>query len=249
MDWRLRTLCWTFLLACGVSSAEASPRELPRLTEASVGTLSEMVAKAKGRPNEEYRLHGLIAYAQRDYKQAVRHFERAAFHADKYAQHYLSLMHWHGIGAPVDHVLGYAWSDLAAERGTTKLLLLREKMWQELSLDEQSDVGVRGAALYVRYGDSAAQRRTENAMRRFASNMTGSRVGWGGQLEVAGRPSGGSFEICGAINASGSANVQFASAADLYGIDFDQYWRQQDLLIQTGSVEIGPVEPIRSPTP
>lgn len=247
MHLRLRTICWAFLLLSGASSVAASPHEAPRFTAASVGTLSDMVAKAKGRPNEEYRLHGLVAYAQRDYALAVRHFERAAYFADKHSQHYLSLMHWHGIGVPTDHVLGYAWADLAAERGSTKLLLLREKMWQQLSLDEQSGVHARGADLYARYGDGIAKRRTENVMRRFANNVTGSRVGWVGQVEVAGRPSAGSFGTCGAIDSSGSANVLTASAADLYAVDIDQYWRQQDLLFHTGSVEIGRVEPIRSP--
>ena len=247
MDRRLRALFLAFLWVFGVSSAKASPHETPKLTEASLGTLNDMMAKAKGRPNEEYRLHGLIAYAQRDYTQAVQHFERAAYFADKYSQHYLSLMHWHGIGTPMDHVIGYAWADLAAERGSTKLLLLREKMWQELSPDEQSDIGARGTELYARYGDSVAKQRTENRMRRFRNNVTGSRVGWVGQVEVAGRPSGGSFGICGGVDSSGSANVLTASAADLYGSDLDLYWQQQDMLIQMGSVEIGPVEPIPSP--
>ena len=219
-----------------------------KLTDASFMDIDSMVLAAKGKPNEEYRLHGLKAYQQRNYPDAVRRFELAALHADKYSQHYLSLMHWHGAGVPVDPVQGYIWADLAAERGSKRLLAIREKMWAGLTPSQQAEVETRGAGFYARYGDEVAQPRVEGVIRAFARDMTGSRVGYRNQrMEVSVGPANGAFGLPGSNNQLS----QPPTGDELYGKEgglraLAGYWKEQDRLLD-GNVDVGPVQTLRSP--
>jgi hypothetical protein len=174
----------------------------------------------------------------------VSAFKIAAYHADKYSQHYLSLIFWHGAGVPADRVQAYIWSDLAGERGIKPLLVIREKMWSQLTLAEQAQVQEEGEAYYAKYGDGVAQSRTEASIRHFRNAMTGSRLGHRGQkLEIAGKPEGGSFDVCPSED-TGTNNVVTVSAAELYsGLDeIELYWKQQDMLMRKlPMVEVGPL--------
>lgn len=220
------------------------------LTDASFMQLDEMLPSLRGRPNEEFRIHGLKAYGQREYADAIRRFEAAANHADKYSQHYLSLIHWHGVGTPVDRVQAYIWSDLAAERGNVRLLAIREKMWAQLSTPEQARVAARGPAYYARYGDEVAKPRAEAEMRRFAREMTGSRVGYRNQpIETGGGPVNGVFVSEVGSNAAAYAVSVAGSPDELYGKEggirrLQTYWQEQDRLLE-GSVEVGELETVR----
>lgn len=231
-------------LASGMAAA-ASPMTF---TDASFMDIDAMVLAAKGRPNEEYRLHGLKAYKQGNYPDAMKRFEVAAYHADKYSQHFLSLMHWHGIGLPPDHVQGYIWSDLAAERGSKRMLAIREKMWAELTPAQQAQVEARGTEFYARYGDAVAKPRVESEIRAFARDMTGSRVGYRNQrMDVMVGPPSGSFSGPGSRNQLS----QPPSADELYGKEgglraLTTYWKEQDRLLD-GSVDVGPVQTVRRP--
>jgi TPR repeat protein len=80
----------------------------------------------------------------------------AARYGDKYSQHRLSLIYWHGVGAAKDRVEAYVWADLAAERGYPSLLAIREKMWNALTLQEREAVPDRGKRRFAKYGDAAA---------------------------------------------------------------------------------------------
>ena len=238
------------LWACGaialgmavVASAQASGPL--KLTDAKFHEVVSMSHAAEGRPNEEARLAAMRAHLRGDHASAAAHFLRAAYYADKYSQHALSLLNWHGVGVPVDRVEAYVWADLAAERGRHQLLLVRERMWQDLSAEQRAQVQAIGPGFYARYGDAEAQPRAEAVMRRFAMKMTGSRVGFDGQmLEIAGRPQGGLFGP--QVGSAGSAymNSTAASRDDLYGEtrrDFAAYWDGQDQLLD-GRVEVGPV--------
>lgn len=235
-----RTLLAALALALASSMATAAPPLT--LTDASFMDIDDMVLAAKGRPNEEYRLHGLKAYQQGNYPDAMTRFEVAAYNADKYSQHYLSLMHWHGVGVPPDHVQAYIWADLAAERGSKRLLLIREKMWAELTPTQQAQVEARGTEFYARYGDAVAQPRVEGKIRAFARDMTGSRVGYRNQrLDVSVGPPSGSFSGPGSQNQLSTP----PSADELYGKDgglhaLTTYWKEQDRLLD-GTVDVGPV--------
>lgn len=241
----VKILALAFGLATVVS---AQAGDALKLTDAKFHEIDSMERAARGRPNEEARLSALKAYRRGDHGDALRHFERAAYYADKYSQHSLSLMHWHGVGVPADRVQAYVWADLAAERGVRSLLLLRERMWQELSADERERARSMGPEHYARYGDEVAQRRAEGAMRRFVAKMTGSRAGFEAQkLEIAGRPQGGTF-----APQVGSMSTMYidsvaASREELYGDtrrDLAAYWARQDRLLD-GRVEVGPMRPVR----
>lgn len=106
--------------------------------------------------NEYYRFKAAREASKGDWAHAAVLFEIAARYGDKYSQHRLSLIHWHGVGAPKNHVEGYIWADLAAERGYPPLLAIREKMWEALTPEERAAVPVRGKRYYARYGDAAA---------------------------------------------------------------------------------------------
>lgn len=235
--------CALALFAMGGALAEDGLQ----FTGASFLDIDALVSASKGRPNEEHRLRGLKSYKTGHYRDALASFEEAAYYADKYSQHYLSLMHWHGVGVDRDPVQAYIWSDLAAERGSRPLLVLREKIWSELTPGQQAQVQVRGQDFYARYGDAVAKPRTESVMRRFASKMTGSRVGYRGQqLVVFDGPSSGSFFGPGSRNQLDTP----PSADELYGEDgsfrrLSTYWQQQDRLLE-GNVEVGPLEPVRA---
>lgn len=135
-------------------------------------------------PNERFRLYGQRAAAQKQWHDAARSFRTAASYADKYSQHRLSLMYWHGVGVPVDRVEAYLWSDLAAERGYPQFLAIRERMWRELDPQQQAAVAQRGSKLQAEYGDAAAKRRFGIAMLRGRSQVTGSRTGFVGRLGI-----------------------------------------------------------------
>lgn len=234
-----------------MGSALAAPPVV--LTDASFLEIDSMVVPAKGRPNEELRLRGLKSYQTGNYRDAVEAFEGAAYHADKYSQHYLSLIHWHGVGVPVDRVQAYIWADLAAERGNSRpLLAIREKMWAQMDQQQQAGMEVRGAAYYARYGDAVAKPRTEGKMRAFARDMTGSRIGYRNQrLEVSGPPVNGTFITDVGSNVAAYFISQAASPDELYGKEgglarLDGYWREQDRMLD-GKVDVGPLETVRKP--
>jgi hypothetical protein len=219
-----------------------------QLTGASFLEIDELVTAAKGRPNEEHRLRGLKSYKTGHYRDALESFEVAAYNADKYSQHYLSLMYWHGVGTERDPVQAYIWSDLAAERGSKPLLVLREKIWSQLTPEQQAQVQMRGEDFYARYGDAVAKPRAESVMRQFARDMTGSRVGFRNQpLEVFDGPSNGAFGKPGSRN---QLDVP-PTADELYGQEgglrrLSTYWQQQDRLLE-GNVEVGPLQNVPTP--
>lgn len=134
------------LLACSIVTALAAAPV--KLTDAGFMDIQGQVKSSRGRPNEEQRLRGLMSYQNGEYGDAVAAFERAAHYADKFSQHYLSLIHWHGVGVRPDPVQGYIWADLAAERGSPRLLAIREKMWSQLTPRQQAEAAERGVDDY-----------------------------------------------------------------------------------------------------
>lgn len=240
-------------LACANPTRAADPEDVLDLTDAGFMEIDDLVAGAKGRPNEEARWRGLKSYTQGRYAEAADAFERSALYADKFSQHYLSLMHWHGVGVQRDPVEAYIWADLAAERMSRKLLLVRERMWQELTPVQREQVAERGPGFYARYGDDVAKPRAEGVMRQYARDMTGSRVGYRNQqLAVFGKPDNGAFAVKTGSNAAALVMPQAASPDELYGKEgglrrLTNYWQEQDVLLEGGKVEVGPLSPARGP--
>ncbi|MBB1062027.1 SEL1-like repeat protein [Marilutibacter spongiae] len=159
------------------ASADARNRLAPQLMELSLNQLDQAASMAADHPNELWRARALRSLKLERPERAVEQFRTAARYADKFSQHSLSLMYWHGVGVPADRALAYVWSDLAAERGYEDLLRVREKMWLSLDAAERQRALGIGPAMYARYGDDVARPRTDWAIRRALADATGSRVG------------------------------------------------------------------------
>jgi len=214
----------------------------------------DAVRMSVGHPNELSRWHGMWAYDNGRHEEALQHFQRAAKFGDKFSQHFLSLMYWHGEGVAKDPVQAYIWSDLAAERGNTRdLLEIREKIWMALTPAQQQQARERGLDYFDRYGDHATLPRTNAQLRHFERNRTGSRAG-ARTMQMAiqlGGPVGGSWS--GPSSRSTAAMVGSATDEQMYGADRTRpsmYWRTQDRMLGAliGQVEVGPIEAVDEPT-
>jgi uncharacterized protein len=231
---------WT-LLAVGLLAlaAQAQPTAfqedvIPQARTLTFAQLDRAEAMARyGHPNEMWRYRALRALKLEQGTRALDYFRFAAKYGDKFSQHALSLMYWHGVGAAADRAQAYAWSDLAAERGYRDLLLVREKMWMEMNAADRARALLLGEGVYAEYGDAVAKPRQAWAMRRALANATGSRVG------------------------ASTDRIQFLggdySARDFYAEERweqDTYWREQDRQWKA-KVIVLPLEqlPERSPTP
>ncbi|AWV08801.1 SEL1-like repeat protein [Marilutibacter maris] len=161
------------------SEAASSPEAaiVPQVRTLSFIELERAEGLAAAHLNELWRVRALRALKLDDAGRALDEFRMAARYADKFSQHSLSLMYWHGVGTASDRALAYAWSDVAAERGYRDLLLVREKMWSQLNAEERRRALEIGPALYADYGDAVAQPRMEWALRQARANVTGSRLG------------------------------------------------------------------------
>lgn len=169
------------LLACAFAAAagaQPTAQLLPQTRDLSFTQLDRAEAMARyGHPNEMWRYRALRALKLEQLERALEDFRRAARYGDKFSQHSLSLMHWHGVGTAVDRAHAYVWADLAAERGYRDLLLVREKMWMEMDAASRARALLLGEEMYAQYGDAIAKPRMEWAMRQALASATGSRVG------------------------------------------------------------------------
>lgn len=194
-----------------------------------------LVKMAANHPNELYRLYANRDAANGHWAQAARNFRAAARYSDKYSQHRLSMLFWHGVGVRRDRVEAYIWADLAAERGYPQFLAIREKMWAELTPAEQAEVPVRGAPIVAEFGDHAAKPRFARAVAQGLRQRTGSRTGFDtGSVITAVGPGNQLFGSVGGVNLS---RMFEASRTDP-----DQYWAFEDRVWKTAVVEVGEVE-------
>ena len=250
MGIRLFCLPSALYAALFASAAWAAPQL--ELTRASFMDIDSNLRQAQGHPNERERLIELKAYKMGRHAEAIERFERAASYADKYSQHYLSLIYWHGEGVARNLVKAYIWSDLAAERGSRPLLAIREKIWAHLDESQRKQVQADGPAYYDRYGDAVAKPRAEREIRQFATKMTGSRVGFQQKLDIQnGGPINGSFgnttpgTLASSLAVNGSSNDR-----EMYGqqrTDLAVYWSAQDKELNGGRVDVGPLQQDRTP--
>lgn len=176
----LSALVLATALACAALPAAAGAQSLSLQEQAVVASQ----AFQKGHPDLHYRHAGLDAMDRGRPADARHFFTLGARHADKLSQAMLADLWWNGQGGPADRALGYAWMDLAAERGTTWLLARRERFWEALDAAERERAVTEGRALYAVYGDPVAQPRQERVMRRTMGQMTGSRTGALGAMTV-----------------------------------------------------------------
>lgn len=213
-------------------SADPAPARKPPGIDPAVLTEGFLAAH----PDLRWRREGVQAYEKGDYEAALTFFKRAARHADKPSQALLADMHWRGQGTAADRALGYIWMDLAAERLYQDFLVFRERYWAELSEAERSDALARGQALYAEYGDDVAKPRLEKVLRRERRNVTGSRLGFVGNLTI--------IPQTGPLAGTGMT----LSGERYYAKEYwepERYWRLQDEIWKAplrGRVRVGDVE-------
>jgi hypothetical protein len=202
----------------------------------------EVRKMAQGHPNEIGRLNGLEAYALGRDSHARAEFQRAARFADKYSQARLALMHWYGEGGAADPVMAYVWADLAAERGYTGMLAIREEIWGKLTPDQQTRALEYGQQYYAEYGDAVAKKRMANALRRARSKTTGSRTGFVGFLSVM-IPDGSGVNLGSSMGSNRGIGQFYAE----YRWDPERYWQVEDAFFGKGEVEVGPLQKADAP--
>jgi uncharacterized protein len=191
-------------------------------------------------PNERYRLYGQKAAATKNWVDAANAFRIAARYADKYSQHRLSLMHWYGVGVPLDRVKAYVWSDLAAERGYPQFLAIRERMWRELTAEQQAAVAQRGPALYAEFGDPTAKKRFEIALAQGRRQLTGSHTGFDGGVGIM------SPDSARGLLSSVIDDTKIASLHSPSRTNPERYWQQEDRAWKNGMVSVGEIENIEA---
>lgn len=136
-------------------------------------------------PDLRFRASGVEAFNRHDDEAALHDFQRAAYYADKASQAMVAEMLWDGRGAARDRPLAYAWMDLAAERGYPVFLAVRERYWLELDPAGRARAIDAGRAVYAHYGDAVAKPRIAAQLRRGRGQVTGSRTGFVGTLDIA----------------------------------------------------------------
>jgi uncharacterized protein len=183
----------------------------------------------------KYRMLGIEEYKKQNYEKALRYFRRASFFADKPSQGMVAEMYWKGEGAPRDPVQAYVWMDLAAERGYRGFIGLREAYWKSLSEADRARAVQEGQAVYARFGDAAAKPRYEWELRQGRREMTGSRTGYRGNVQI---------EIPGP---AGSQSIHGSKFYDDRYWDAKKYWAWQDKIWMKPkivTVTIGDVETV-----
>lgn len=183
-----RPLVATLLGLLAVPAAGSGPPPRTDAYEAIVLQSHEFLVY---HPDLRFRGLGMQARERGRHEEARNDFRNAARYGDKLSQAALADMLWNGQGGPVDRALGYAWMDLAAERGTEWLVVQRERFWEALSADERERAAREGRALYAEFGDPAATPRLERELRAGSLRQTGSRAGWNGAMRSQGRGDAG----------------------------------------------------------
>lgn len=188
-------------------------------------------------PDMKYRLLGMDAVKKGRYEDALRFFRRASFYADKPSQGMVAEMLWNGQGVPQDRAVAYAWMDLAAERGYKGFLGLRERYWKQLTEEERARALAEGEAIYARFGDAAAKPRYEQQLRRGRMQMTGSRTGFTGNLQII--IPGASEDSYSTLDGSKFYDERYWDAKKYWAYT-DQLWKDPPI----GRVSVGEVEQV-----
>ncbi len=191
-------------------------------------------------PDLRYRQLGHEAQTDGRMSEARDHFRAAARYADKLSQAALAEMWWSGQGGPADRAIGYAWMDLAAERGTPLLLAKREQYWEALGPIERDRAVSEGRALYAEYGDPVAQPRLERALRAGLHRVTGSRTGSVARMEMYVREGRG----------AGRVDADAFYQDDYWQPERYWQWRAEELARVgggTGTVDVGAATTVRQP--
>ena len=195
----------------------------------------------KYHPDLKFRRMGLEAYERGDFTEALKLFRKSAYYGDKPSQGMVGQMLWKGEGEGPEPALAYAWMDLAAERGYPTFVGLREHFWKQMDATTRESSIAQGQAVYARYGDAVAKPRMESQLRRGRTKVTGSRVGFVGNLKI--------------LVPGPTGEWTWVRGQDIYEPRLWQsyeYWQWQDETWRAsprGVVEIGPLSTTAVPPP
>jgi hypothetical protein len=170
------------LLGTGLAHADNPDPTIDRNDQIVMSTDAFLSAH----PDMKYRREGWLAFEAGQYPQAIAHFTEAARFGDKMSQAMLAEMAWKGQGQAVNRPLGYAWADLAAERGYRQFVALREQYWAQLTAEEQATAIKVGQPLLPVYSQAVTQVALDKHLRKARRYMTSGRVNRGGEVSVPG---------------------------------------------------------------
>ncbi len=202
--------------------------------------LDDLRRLAQGHPNERYRFAAAKHAAGGRWQTALKNFEHASKHADKFSQHRISLMYWYGCGVSADPSAAYAWADLAAERLYPDFVVLRERIWKTLDDAQRKRAIEIGTRLYAEHGDHVAKPRFARALAQSLRNKTGSRTGFDNRLDVFAASIGGDPRASPIASGVPVANLGGMYRPERW--DPEQYWKQEDYVWRQASVLIGPLQ-------
>jgi uncharacterized protein len=206
--------------------------------------IEELILLAPGHPNERFRFAGAKGAAAGQWEYAFANFRRAARYADKYSQHRISMLYWHGCGVGRDPSAAYAWADLAAERLYPDFVVLRERIWNALDDAQRTRAIEIGRELYAEYGDAVAKPRFAAELGRVKRKITGSHTGFHNRLEVGARRVGADPRSSPLFSGVPIANLTGIYKQERWNPD--QYWKKEDYIWRQGAVLIGPLQDVKA---
>jgi hypothetical protein len=178
-----------------------------------------------------YYFHKGCDYFRRGYPQAaVESWQIAAGWAMKDAQYDLGIAYFRGRGIAIDRPRGLAWLALAAERKDEAFEISLAAAWDEATPDEHARANEIWRDLRKEYADEVALVRARNRYDQEVSHITGSRVGMPGHVLIWTHSSG---------------RVEVAEYRKVLQQQADRNFGK----LPTGTVDIGPLEPVIDETP
>jgi hypothetical protein len=191
-------------------------------------------------PDVRWRLQALEVLEQGKEPLARTYLERAARYGDKPSQALMAELLWSGRGGARDRALGYAWMDLAAERGNELFAAWRERYWADLDAAERERALEVGQAVYAEFADAVAQPRLERTMQRHRRQGTGSRTGSTIGVRVYEAPSVNTSGV-GLMHANGRKLAIGRHVPRYYEDRFwkpDQYWAWKEAVLDQSITEL-----------
>ena len=147
--------------------------------------------EADARPGQYYFLEAVHAFRKQAYTFAIQMYQVSASWAYKPAEYNLGVIYARGQGVPVDLPRAMAWMALAAERNEERYVEAREAVFAALTKEQFEQANAIWRELKKTYGDTVALHKAKARWAEVRSHMTGSRVGFAGNLSV-GVPNPGS---------------------------------------------------------
>lgn len=186
-----------------------------------------------------YRKAGIAADKRGDFVTARKQYQLAARYADKPSQARLGEIYWEGQGVEADHVMGFLWMALAAERNYDAFQARKMEYWGQLSAAERKRATSLDQKMLGEYGDTVAKPRQAKVMRREALRGTGGLLGYSGVSSVSITTARG-----------GTIDPEVFYAKEFW--EPEAYWQMQDYVWDgrsPGRVDIGEVQDLGSDSP